>query len=38
MHEFDRRSLLAGAGAAVAATAVGAGPAFARGHGKHKGQ
>jgi sugar phosphate isomerase/epimerase len=37
MHEFDRRSLLAGAGAAVAATAVGAGPAFAGGHGKHKG-
>ena len=37
MHEFDRRSLLAGAGAAVAATAVGAGPAFAGGHGKRKG-
>jgi len=37
MHEFDRRSLLAGAGAAVAAGAVGAGPAFAGGHGKRKG-
>jgi sugar phosphate isomerase/epimerase len=40
MHDgIDRRSLLAGAGAAVAASTLGAAPAFARGggHGKHKG-
>jgi sugar phosphate isomerase/epimerase len=36
---IDRRGLLAGAGAAIAATTLGAGPAFARGggHGQHQG-
>jgi sugar phosphate isomerase/epimerase len=40
MHDgIDRRTLLSGAGAAVAATTLGAAPAFARGggHGKHQG-